>query len=510
MTKTVSTHPPAFEHVDVLVVGAGISGISMAHHLKTLQPGRTFAVVDARPNIGGTWDLFKYPGIRSDADLQTFGFKFKPWVRENALADAHEIVDYLKEAVDEYDLGRHLRLGHKVVAADFSTADQSWVVTLERTDDKTRFDVTAGLLFSAAGYYDYDQGYAPTFAGSEDFRGSIVHPQHWPESLEYAGKNVVIIGSGATAVTLLPSLAETANHVTMLQRSPSYVLPIPRKDPIANALHRVLSPTRAHAVARRINVHRSSILFNLSQRFPGQMRRLIRWANVKMLPQGYDVDTHFTPTYNPWDQRMCMVPDGDMFKAISDGRASVVTDKIVRFTDNGILLESGAELPADIIVTATGLNMVPFGKMQLAVDGEPIDLPNRVVYKAAMVSGVPNFAYTFGYTNQSWTLKADLVSAWFCRLLAHMDVKGYATVTPIVPDPSMPKRRFVEMDTGYVNRGMHLFPKQGTSGPWAAPQDYTHDKAVLGKGPIDDPVLRFTPTSPATGRAHRVLEDAGR
>ncbi|MFJ2758948.1 flavin-containing monooxygenase [Nocardioides sp. NPDC087217] len=508
--KTSSTTPPSFDHVDVLVVGAGIAGISMAHHLKTLQPGRTFAVVDARQNIGGTWDLFKYPGIRSDADLQTFGFGFKPWVRENALADAHEIVAYLQETIVEDGLEPHLRLGHKVVAADFSTADQRWVVTLERSEDGARFDVTAGMLFSAAGYYDYDQGYAPTFPGSEDFSGQIIHPQHWPEDLDYAGKNVVVIGSGATAVTLLPSLAKVAQHTTMLQRSPSYVLPIPRKDPIANTLHRFLSAKRAHAIARAINARRLSILFNASQRFPRQMRRLVRRINVAMLPDGYDVDTHFAPTYNPWDQRMCMVPDGDMFKAISDGRASVVTDKIVRFTNTGILLESGTELPADIIVTATGLNMVPFGKMQLAVDGEPVDLPSRVVYKAAMVSGIPNFGYTVGYTNQAWTLKADLVSAWFCRLLAHMDEQGYATVTPVVADPSMPLRRFVEMDNGYMNRAMHLFPKQGTTGPWAAPQDYKHDQAVLGKGPIDDPALQFTPTKPEAAPAQKTLEGSSR
>jgi len=437
--------------------------------------------------------VFKYPGLRSDSDLQTFGFEFKPWRRDNAIADAHEIIDYLQETVDENDLTRHLHLGHKVLTADFSSTDQRWLVTLERASDGARFQVTAGMLFSAAGYYDYDQGYAPQFAGSEDFGGQIIHPQHWPEDLDYSGKNIVVIGSGATAVTLIPNIAETAGHVTMLQRSPSYVLPIPRQDPIANALRRILPGKTAHALTRAINIRRSNLLYKGSQRFPRQMRALVRKINTAALPEGYDVDTHFSPTYNPWDQRMCMVPDGDMFKAISQGRASVVTDKIVRFTRSGILLDSGEELAADIIVTATGLNMVPFGKIELAVDGTQIRLPDQVVYKTLMVSGIPNFAFTVGYVNNSWTLKADLVARWFCRLLAHMDEGGYSTVTPVVTDRSMPLKRYIEMDTGYINRGMSLFPKQGDSGPWQAPQDFNRDRVVLGKDPIDDPELRFSP-----------------
>ncbi|GGO00091.1 flavin-containing monooxygenase [Nocardia rhizosphaerihabitans] len=481
-----------FEHVDVLVVGAGISGISTAYHLKHQQPGRTFAIVEARNSLGGTWDLFRYPGLRSDSDLQTFGFGFKPWRGDNAIADAHEIVDYLQETLEENDLARHLHLGHKVSKADFSSADQRWLVTLERACDGAQFDVTAGMLFSAAGYYDYDQGYSPQFVGREDFGGQIIHPQHWPDDLDYSGKNVVVIGSGATAVTIVPNIAAAAGHVTMLQRSPSYVLPIPRQDPIANTLRRLLPEKIAYSLTRGINIRKANLLYKGSQRFPKQMRALVRKVNTAALPEGYDVDTHFSPAYNPWDQRMCMVPDGDLFKAISDGRASVATDEIVRFTKSGILLESGEELAADIVVTATGLNMVPFGKIALAVDGAQIELPDHVVYKTLMLSDVPNFAFTVGYVNNSWTLKADLVAQWFCRLLAHMDQNGYSTVTPVVAQASMPLSDYIAMDTGYINRGMPLFPKQGDSGPWLAPQDFNRDRVVLGKDPIEDPELRFS------------------
>ncbi|HEX7824832.1 MAG TPA: NAD(P)/FAD-dependent oxidoreductase, partial [Mycobacterium sp.] len=357
--------PTPLDHVDVLVVGAGISGISVGYHLTTMQPGRTFAIVDGRDAIGGTWDLFRYPGIRSDADLYTFGFGFKPWTKDNAIADAHEILDYLNEAIDENDLAPHIRLGHKVLRADFSRERARWTVTLERASDGKQFDVTCGVFVSAAGYYDYDEGYTPHFEGREDFRGEIVHPQHWPEDLDYSGKKVVVIGSGATAATLLPAMTDKAGHVTMLQRSPSYVIPIPRKDPIANTLRRLLPDATAHSITRKINSIRATLLVSVSQRYPKLMRRFVRWVNARALPEGYAVDTHFNPRYDPWDQRMCMVPDSDMFKAISKGAASVVTDRIARFTERGILLESGAELDADLIVTATGLNMVPFGKIDL-------------------------------------------------------------------------------------------------------------------------------------------------
>jgi monooxygenase len=363
-----------FDHVDVLIVGAGISGIGVACHLAKKQPGRTFAIVDRRDAIGGTWDLFRYPGIRSDADLHTFGFEFKPWTRDNAIADAHEILDYLQETIDENDLASRIHLGLKVLRADFSREQGRWTVTLERVSDGEQFDVTCAMLVSAAGYYDYDGGYTPEFEGREDFRGDIVHPQQWPEDLDYSGKKVVVIGSGATAVTLLPAMADKAGHVTMLQRSPSYVLSIPRQDSIANTLRRLLPDRIAYAITRKININRQHLIYTLSQRYPAFMRRVIRSLNVRALPEGYAVDTHFNPRYNPWDQRLCMVPDSDMFKAISRGAASVVTDRIARFTEKGILLGSGIDLDADIIVTATGLKTVPFGKIALHVDGQHVDL----------------------------------------------------------------------------------------------------------------------------------------
>ena len=488
-TLSTSTLP---QHVDVLVVGAGLSGIGMGYHLRTLQPGKTFAIIESRDAIGGTWDLFRYPGIRSDTDLYAFGFGFKPWNKDNAIADADDILDYLQETVEENQLGQHIHLGHKVVSADFSTADATWTVTVERVGDGERFEMTCNFLKSAAGYYDVDEGYSPDFEGRDDFRGEIVHPQHWPENLDYAGKKVVIIGSGATAVTVVPVMAETAEHVTMLQRSPSYVIPMPRKDPLPIFLRRFLPDSVAHKVTRMVNINRLDLLYRASRRFPKQMRALVRKINIKALPEGYDVDKHFNPDYAPWDQRMCFVTDGDMFKSIAAGKASVVTDRIVRFTETGILLESGAELEADIIVTATGLNMVPFGKIPLHVDGEKVNLPDHLFYKTLMVSDIPNFSFTVGYVNQAWTLKADLVAQWTCRLLAHMDRHGYTTVTPRIDDETMTRSSFIELGTGYVNRAKHLFPQQGSKGPWVVAQDYKVDRKLLGKDPIEDSALVFT------------------
>ena len=494
-----------FEHVDVLVVGAGLTGIGVGYHLTTQQPGKTFAIIDGRDAIGGTWDLFRYPGVRSDADLHTFGFGFKPWTRDNAIADGDEILDYLQETIDENGLGPHIHLGHKVLRADFSSEEARWTVTLERTSDGEQFEVSCTMLFSAAGYYDTESGYTPHFEGREDFRGQIVHPQHWPQDLDYVGKKVVVIGSGATAVTLIPAMTDKAGHVTMLQRSPSYVFPLPRQDPIANTLRRLLPETAAYTITRKININRQNLLYNTSKRYPDLMRKYIRKVNVGALPDGYDVDTHFNPNYGPWDQRMCVVPDSDLFKAISSGAASVVTDHIVRFTKTGILLESGSELQADIIVTATGLNMVPFGKIALSVDGEPVDVPNSVVYKGLMVSGVANFVFTMGYINRPWTLKADLVAQWFCRLLAHMDRHGHAIATPVADDDVMLTRRpFIEMSAGYVDRNRHLHPQQGSHGPWRVIHRYSTDRALLGKDPIEESSLRFTGAGELSSPLHPV------
>ncbi|HUO38191.1 MAG TPA: NAD(P)/FAD-dependent oxidoreductase [Mycobacterium sp.] len=490
LTRASQTHSLS-GHVDVLVVGAGISGIGLGHHLVTNQPGRTFAIVDSRDAIGGTWDLFRYPGIRSDSDLHTFGYEFKPWTNKNAIADAHEILDYLHETIAENDLGRRIYLGHKVLRADWSSEDARWTVTLQRTHSGDRFELTCDVLFSAAGYYDYAAGHTPHFEGQQDFSGLIVHPQAWPEDLDYRGKKVVVIGSGATAVTLIPAMADEVAHVTMLQRSPSYVLPIPRQDPIANTLRRLLPDKIAYRITRRINIARQRLIYGASQRYPRQVRRLIRAINARALPDGYAVDTHFNPGYNPWDQRLCAVPDSDLFKAISSGKASVVTDRIARFTQRGILLESGRELDADIIVTATGLQLLAFGGMQLTVDGQPVNVHDCLVYKSMMLSGVPNFAFAFGYTNSSWTLKVDLVCEHLCRMLAHMDRRGYTTVTAVVDDPTLTRRPMLDFSAGYVQRAVDLFPQQGSHGPWTVEMSYAADRARLRNGPIEDPALRF-------------------
>ncbi|ANY25817.1 flavin-containing monooxygenase [Gordonia terrae] len=487
-TKDASAIP---QHVEVLVVGAGLTGIGMAYHLQTLQPGRTFAILESRESIGGTWDLFRYPGVRSDVDLYAFGYGFKPWDRENAIADASEILEYLQETVDENNLGAHIHFGHKVVSADFSTARAQWSVRVERVRDGHQFTMTCNFLSSAAGYYDVDEGYSPQFEGREDFSGDIVHPQHWPESFDYTGKKVVVIGSGATAVTLVPAMAEDAEHVTMLQRSPSYVLPAPRRDPLALFIRRLIPRTHAHRIIRTINVGKQTFLYRVSRRFPNTMRAVIRRVNIKALPEGFDVDAHFNPDYAPWDQRMCVVADGDLFKAIASGKAGVVTDRIARFSKNGILLQSGSEIEADIIVTATGLNMVPFGKIQLRVDGRDVNLHDHLIYKTAMVSDIPNFTFTLGSVNNAWTLKADLVAQWTCRLLAHMDRHGYTTVIPVVDDDTMTRRPYIEMGSGYVNRAMHLFPQQGSAEPWSVAQDYKIDRQVLGKDPIEESSLHF-------------------
>jgi monooxygenase len=483
----MSTKP----HVDVLIVGAGISGIGAGCHLKRRLPGKSFTILEARESIGGTWDLFRYPGIRSDSDLHTFGYEFKPWTREKAIADAPEILDYLHETVDEHDLAPHIRFGCKLLGADWSSDDACWTARVERTATGETFDLTCGVLFSATGYYDYEAGYTPEFGGREDFEGTIVHPQAWPDGLDYAGKRVVVIGSGATAVTLIPAMAGTAAHVTMLQRSPSYVMTLPAKDPIANGLRRVLPDDLAYRLTRRLNVARQRFVYDLSRRHPQLVRRLIRAMTKRQLPKGYAVDTHFRPHYHPWDERLCVVPDGDLFKAISDGQASVVTDRITRFTAGGILLESGTELEADVIVTATGLNLLAFGGMELTVDGTAVNVNDTLAYKSMMLSGVPNFAFAVGYTNSSWTLKVDLVCEHLCRLLAYMDERGHDAVVPVADDPTIARRPLLDFNAGYVQRAVDRFPQQGSHGPWTVEMSFAADRARLRNGPVPDPALRF-------------------
>lgn len=481
----------SLEHVDVLIVGAGISGIGAAHYLQTMQPAKTFAIVEARDDIGGTWDLFRYPGIRSDSDLHTFSYEFKAWEDDKAIASADAIMSYLRETVAQDGIREAIRFGHKVIAAEWHTQDARWLVEIERQDTGEHLTMSCGWFFCASGYYRYDEGFTPEFPGRERFTGQIVHPQHWPEDLDYRGKRVVIIGSGATAVTLVPAMAETAGHVTMLQRSPTYIVPVPSEDRIANALPKLVGRDRAFALTRRKNILKQRVVWRLCQQYPGAARRLIRHLNAKQLPAGYPVDEHFRPAYNPWDQRLCAVPDADMFRAIRDGRASVVTDRIDTFTETGIRLQSGEELRADIIVTATGLNLLAFGGIELSVDGVAVKVSEKVAFKGFLLSDVPNFAYVFGYTNSSWTLKVGLVCEHFCRLLAHMDAHGHTICYPQLPE-SMPTRPLLEITSGYARRAAGQLPHQGTEGPWRTCMDYRADRKMLREGPVDDDRLRFT------------------
>ena len=480
------------EHLDVLVVGAGISGIGAAYYLQRDHPQRSFALLEARAATGGTWDLFRYPGIRSDSDLHTFGYEFAPWRDPRSIAGADRILDYLRTTAAEHGIDRHVRFHSKVVAASWSSAEARWTVEVERTDTGERTALTCSWLFCAGGYYRYDEGFTPHFEGRERFAGPIVHPQHWPADLDTTGKRVVVIGSGATAVTLVPALAETAGHVTMLQRTPSYVLPVPAEDKLANRLRKVLGEERAYPIVRRKNIAKGRLVWRFCQKHPERARALIRWVNTKQLPEGYPVDEHFKPPYGPWDQRLCAVPDGDLFRAIREGTAEVVTDRIVTFTEQGVLLESGRELAADVIVTATGLNVQAFGGIRLTVDGAEVRLPETVAYKGVMLSGVPNLAYAIGYTNSSWTLKVGLLCEHFCRLLSYMDEHGYDAVRPELADPDMPTRPLLDFGAGYVRRAVDQLPRQGDRAPWLTSMDYRTDVGLLRAGSVVDPELHFS------------------
>jgi cation diffusion facilitator CzcD-associated flavoprotein CzcO len=475
------------EHLDVVIVGAGLSGIGMAWHLQDRCPSKTYAILEAREASGGTWDLFRYPGVRSDSDMQTLGYRFKPWTGSKALADGPSILSYVRETAAEAGIDEHIRYGHKVVRAEWSSQDSLWTVHAEgREPLRSRF------LLNCSGYYRYDKGFTPPFEGREDFAGEIVHPQFWPEDLDVTGKRVVVIGSGATAVTLVPALARSgARHVTMLQRSPSYILAMPDEDAIANVLRKRIGERRAYAIVRWKNVVLQTLLFQLSQRFPRPMRKLYRAGALRQLPAGFAIDTHLNPRYKPWDQRLCLVPNGDLFETISDGSAEIVTAEIERFTERGIRLRDGSELEADVIVTATGLNLLMFGGMELALDGEPVDLPRTMAYKSMMLSGLPNFLYTVGYTNASWTLKADLVAEYACRLINHMDANGHRRAMP-VRDPSIEERPFMDFSPGYVLRSIGELPRQGSEAPWRLSMSYIIDIAKIRHGRVDDGVLQFT------------------
>ncbi|WP_191278128.1 flavin-containing monooxygenase [Nocardioides flavus (ex Wang et al. 2016)] len=479
------------EHVDVLIVGAGLSGIGAAAHLAKDLPGTSYAVLERREASGGTWDLFRYPGIRSDSDMHTLGYRFRPWRGDVSLADGPSILAYVRETAREYGVDRHIRYGHKVVSASWDSATARWTVTAEVEGGESR-TTTADFLWSCSGYYDYDQGYTPHLEGVDRFRGEVVHPQHWPEDLDVTGRRVVVIGSGATAVTLVPALARSgAAHVTMLQRSPTYIVAVPGRDAVKERLTRLVGERRSYGVVRWKNIAVQSALYRLSRHRPRLVRRMVRKATIAALPPGYAVDTHFRPAYDPWDQRMCLVPDGDLFAAIRDGSASVVTDRTATFTETGLALESGEHLEADVVVTATGLNLQLFGGAEISVDGEPVRPHKTMAYRAMMLSGVPNFAFTVGYTNASWTLKADLVGEYVVRVLRRMRSTGARTVVP-VRDGSVDEVPLMDFDAGYVQRVVHTLPRQGTSAPWSLKQDYLRDAATIRTARLDDGVLRWS------------------
>jgi monooxygenase len=480
------------EHVDVLIVGAGLSGIGAGYHLQDKCPGKSFAILEARDSLGGTWDLFRYPGVRSDSDMYTLGYRFRPWPDAKAIADGSSILDYVRQTARDNGIDRKIRFGHRVTSAAWSTAEARWTVEVQRSDTQETVRMTCGFLLACSGYYRYDEGYTPDFEGTERFAGRIVHPQQWPDDVDYTGRRVVVIGSGATAVTLVPAMADSAAHVTMLQRSPSYVVSLPGVDPIAKALGRLLPAKVVYPIVRWKNVLLTMLSFELSRRRPRVMKRLIRKALERRLPPGYDIDTHFKPSYDPWDQRLCLVPDDDLFTAIGEGRASVVTERIDTFTEKGLRLASGAELEADLIVTATGLNLLPLGGVALSVDGVDVELPEKLSYKGMMLDGVPNLAFAVGYTNASWTLKCDLTCEYACRLLNHMDKHGSRICTPHNRDPSITAEPFIDFSSGYVLRSIDQFPRQGSRPPWRLHQNYARDILMLRFAAIEDEAMVFS------------------
>ena len=492
MTLQTSRAPPGnTPHFDVLIIGAGLSGIGAAHHLQMRCPGRSYAILEGRSRIGGTWDLFRYPGVRSDSDMYTLGYSFRPWEQPKAIADGPSILKYVQDTAKDGGIERHIRFGHQVKRASWSTADARWTVDAEYGEAKEPVQFTCNFLFLCTGYYSYESGYTPDFPGKERFAGKKVHPQKWTDSITHAGKRVVVIGSGATAVTLVPELAKTAAHVTMLQRSPTYVVARPSEDAMANRLRRYLPPMLAYGITRWKRVLLGMYIFNLCRRNPAKVKRMIAGGVRMALGPDYDVGKHFTPRYNPWGQRLCLVPDGDLFAAIRSERASVVTDEIDSFTEAGIRLKSGTELPADLIVTATGLSPQVLGGLQITVDGARTDMAKTMNYKGLMYSGTPNFASSLGYTNASWTLKCDLTCEYVCRLLNHMAKHGYTQSTPRNTDASITEQPWVDFSSGYLQRSMHLFPKQGSRAPWKLYQNYPKDIMLLRFGKIADGVMAF-------------------
>ncbi|MCF2524486.1 NAD(P)/FAD-dependent oxidoreductase [Bradyrhizobium sp. G127] len=479
-------------HVDVLIVGAGLSGIGAAYHLQRDCPGKSYAILEGRDAIGGTWDLFRYPGIRSDSDMYTLGYSFKPWTEAKAIADGPRILNYVRETASDNGIVGKIRFNHRVKSASWSSQDARWTVEAERGPDKEIVRFTCGFLFMCSGYYSYESGYEPAFPGADRFKGRIVHPQKWTQDIDYAGRRVVVIGSGATAVTLVPEMAKTAAHVTMLQRSPTYVVARPAEDALANRLREKLPAKLAYHLIRWRNVLFGMYFFQLCRRKPERAKQLILGGVRRALGPDYDIATHFTPRYNPWQQRLCLVPDGDLFKSIKEGRSSVVTGTIDTFTETGIRLADGRELEADLIVTATGLNLQVLGGMQVSVDGRAVDFAKAMNYKGMMYSDVPNLASSFGYTNASWTLKCDLTCEYVCRLVNYMDRHGYKQCTPRNLDPEVKQENWLDFTSGYVQRSVAKMPKQGSKRPWKLYQNYALDIVTLRYGKVDDGVIVYS------------------
>ena len=487
-------------HFDVLIVGAGLSGIGAAHHLQVNCPKKTYAILEGRATLGGTWDLFRYPGIRSDSDMYTLGYSFRPWTNAKAIADGESILKYVRDTAVEGGIDKHIRYGHRVTGASWSTKDGRWtidaIVTREGAAAET-VQVTCNFLFACAGYYDYEEGFTPEFAGRERFKGRVVHPQKWTEDVDYTGKKVVVIGSGATAVTLVPELAKKASHVTMLQRSPTYVVSAPEQDAIANWLRDKLPSKVAYGITRWKNVALGMGIYAYCRRFPDRAKDLIIGQVGKRTHGKVDVKEHFTPKYNPWDQRLCLVPDADLFKTLREGRASVVTDHIDTFTETGLKLKSGKELEADLVVTATGLRLKFLGGLSLTVDGKTVEPSKTMAYKGIMFSDVPNLAIAIGYTNASWTLKCDLTCDYVCRLLNYMDKHGYTQCCPRKTDPSVTEEPLMDFTSGYVQRSIGDFPRQGSRAPWKLYQNYVLDRMTLKHAPLEDRFLTFSKSETA-------------
>ncbi|HEX6591855.1 MAG TPA: NAD(P)/FAD-dependent oxidoreductase [Moraxellaceae bacterium] len=486
----------ASKHVDVLIIGAGLSGIGAAYHLKTKCPDKSYALLERRQAIGGTWDLFRYPGIRSDSDMYTLGYNFKPWTDPKIIADGHSIREYIQQTARENGIDKKISFGRKVVSAAWSSDKAQWAVEVlnEATGENETW--SASFVISCTGYYNYDAGYRPEFPGEKKFKGTVIHPQHWPENLDYSGKKVVVIGSGATAVTLVPAMTDKAAHVTMLQRSPTYVASVPQNDVISQAMRRFLPEMAVYRMGRTRNVGLQMAIYNLAKSKPKVVRRLLLQQVKAQVGADFDMK-HFTPTYNPWDERLCAVPNGDLFKVLRKGKASVVTDHIDTFTAKGIKLKSGEELEADIIITATGLDLQMLGGMALTVDGAPYEVSKAMNYKGVMFQDLPNFGMMFGYTNASWTLKSDISSEFLCRVIKHMDKNGLRQCMPHNSDPSVAQEDFVAMRSGYLQRALSKLPRQGNKAPWKVYMNYAMDLAVLRYKSVDDGVLNFSNPVPA-------------